>query len=66
MRSCCFGCEFVNEDKACRRCRQCEKRLALLDAVNLGNRIVAVGDVDDTATHGAQGEARVAGSERMA
>jgi hypothetical protein len=30
MRSCCFGCEHVDEDKACRRCRKCEKRLALL------------------------------------
>ena len=31
MRSCCFGCKHVNEDKACRRCRTCERRLALLD-----------------------------------
>jgi hypothetical protein len=31
MRSCCFGCEHINEDKHCRRCRKCEKRLALLD-----------------------------------
>jgi hypothetical protein len=31
MRSCCFGCDHVDEDKRCHRCRTCAKRLALLD-----------------------------------
>lgn len=34
MRSCCFGCKHVNENKACRRCRTCAKRLALLDRLD--------------------------------
>ena len=34
MRSCCFGCEHVDEDKHCRRCVQCERRLALLDRLD--------------------------------
>ncbi len=34
MRSCCFGCDHVGESKDCRRCAQCERRLALLDSLD--------------------------------
>lgn len=34
MRSCCFGCDHVDDDKSCRRCVKCERRLALLDSLD--------------------------------
>lgn len=34
MRSCCFGCDHVDESKSCRRCMKCERRLALLDRLD--------------------------------
>lgn len=34
MRSCCFGCEHVDDDKSCRRCVTCAKRLELLDRLD--------------------------------